>query len=147
VTRSSDARRADVGAWSALAALAAMVGVPCALPFARLPIASFTAEWVAVAAGFAAMVTFAAGRPAALARIPRAVVLPAGIATLWAVHAATGHAADARLALLTSLVLWWAAGVVWVAAGVRDALGAERSRTRWPASCSAPGFRRGCSRS
>lgn len=125
----TDRRGRDAFAWVAFAALAVLVGAPCALPFARLPIASFQAEWVAGCAGLVAMTAIALARPGSLARLPRAALLPLGFAGLWAAHAATGLAADARLALLACLVVLWAAGVVWAAAAVRDALGAPRVAT------------------
>ena len=55
------------------------------------------------------------------------VLVPLAFAALIVLHAATGWAAQGRLALLACRYLLWAAAITWCARVIVDALGLTRA--------------------
>jgi O-antigen ligase len=107
-------RAAAVRVRAALAAVAASASLPFLLPFAAEPIPSFHAEWWAAALGLGAATLLAIPSPPPGAAIPRAVLLPLGLAVLVALHGIAGHAAHGPLAVLVCCYLLWGAAMMAV---------------------------------
>jgi hypothetical protein len=110
----ADRLRGPAGA-VALAALGAMACLPFLSADAFEPIGSFYGEWWAFAFGLAGVTAAAFARFPGAGSAPRVILVPLAFAALIALHAATGWAAQERLALLACLYLLWAGAIMWCA--------------------------------
>ncbi len=93
---------------------------PFLVPTAPEPVPSFDAEWLAAALGLLAVALGVLAWPDARAHWPRIACLPLAFAVLIVAQTVAGLAGHPRLSALGCLYLFWAAGLAWLGATVRE---------------------------
>jgi len=108
----------------------ALVGLMCSLPFLQPrhtnPITSFYSEWLAFVLGCAALVPLVFARYYKPLRLPIIALTPLALAAVVLVHVLLLKLPYPQQALLAIVCLIWCAGLMIVAALLRQTLGLER---------------------